>query len=216
MKENTHSETGCEQKQETVGLECKLSDNITNDEFDVCLRYYEKAIEGRNFHYQNYNTWVNYYSIFTGALFVGYHSIIDKNSGILPCLITLLGYITSICWHLTVKGHYHWMISWIKVVQSYEKELSDMLQNLGQNGWWVYSVYLKSDYNMYHKNISSQKLTSIFTLIVCLAWSVLLFAELTKVDLFVKFVSALEFHEIYIVAGTLVIILLITVIYLVV
>lgn len=85
-------------------------------EFDACFRYYEKAIEGRNFHYQNYNTWVNYYAIFTGALFIGYYSIIDKGNEFCSFLIVLLGYITSLCWHLTVKGHYHWMLSWIKVV----------------------------------------------------------------------------------------------------
>lgn len=85
-------------------------------EFDVCFRYYEKAIEGRNFHYNNYNTWVNYYAIFTGALFVGYYTIIDKCkiNVIIPCLIVVLGCITSIAWHLTVKGHYHWMLSWYR------------------------------------------------------------------------------------------------------
>ncbi len=45
------------------------------DKFNCIFKYYEKAIEGRNFHYQNYNTWANYYSIFTGALFVGFYKI---------------------------------------------------------------------------------------------------------------------------------------------
>ena len=26
------------------------------DKFDICFKYYEKAIEARNFHYKNYNT----------------------------------------------------------------------------------------------------------------------------------------------------------------
>ena len=44
-------------------------------EFNTLFKYYEKAIEGRNFHYQNYNTWANYYSIFTGALFIAFYTL---------------------------------------------------------------------------------------------------------------------------------------------
>lgn len=182
-------------------------------EFDICFKYYEKAIEGRNFHYQNYNTWVNYYAIFTGALFVGYYSIIGncKINAIIPCLIVFLGYITSLCWHLTVKGHYHWMLSWIKVVQSYEKKLAKILKKSGPKGWYVYTVYSNPPANIYHKNISSQKLTSIFTLIVCIAWGVLLLFEFVKVGVFEKLVSMLGFQDVYIIIGTFMIVVLVTV-----
>lgn len=113
-------------------------------EFDVCFRYYEKAIEGRNFHYQNYNTWVNYYAIFTGALFVGYYTIIDKCNGPFSCLIVVLGCITSVAWNLTVKGHYHWMLSWIEIVQSYEAELAKIQKIIkAHNGMFIQSICLQ-------------------------------------------------------------------------
>ena len=38
----------------------------------------------------------------------------------------LVGLVTSICWNLTVKGHYHWMLSWINIVQDYEKKLAEL------------------------------------------------------------------------------------------
>ena len=151
-------------------------------EFDVCFRYYEKAIEGRNFHYNNYNTWVNYYAIFTGALFVCYYTIIDKCNGPFSCLIVVLGCITSIAWHLTVKGHYHWMLSWIEIVQSYEAELAKI-----------------------QKNISSQKLTSRFTLIVCIAWALLLVFEFLKVVILERCSSILWFQNVYIIIGMFVV-----------
>ena len=100
------------------------------DKFDKCFKYYEKAIEGRNFHYQNYNTWVNYYSIFNGALFVGYYSLLQKETSILLALIALLGFISAICWHSTVKGHYIWMISWINIVHNYEEELNKIIDEI--------------------------------------------------------------------------------------
>lgn len=80
-------------------------------EFNILFKYYEKAIEGRNFHYQNYNTWANYYSIFTGALFIAFYTLEHEKFLFLKILIMLVGLVTSICWNLTVKGHYHWMLS---------------------------------------------------------------------------------------------------------
>ena len=54
--------------------------NENTDDFEVCFNFYEKAIEGRNFHYQNYNTWANYYAIFTGALFIAYYTMLSPLS----------------------------------------------------------------------------------------------------------------------------------------
>lgn len=98
-------------------------------EFEKCFSFYEKAIEGRNSHYSNYNTWANYYAIFNGALFVGYYNVIKEPTSKeliwLSLIIVFVGLFTSICWHQTVKGHYHWMLSWIKIVQKYEEELAN-------------------------------------------------------------------------------------------
>ena len=100
-------------------------------DLNTLFKYYEKAIEGRNFHYKNYNTWANYYSIFTGALFIAFYTLEKENKDFLflKILIMLVGLVTSICWNLTVKGHYHWMLSWISVVQDYEKKIAKVLKN---------------------------------------------------------------------------------------
>lgn len=154
-----------------------MQKNNMSEKFDNCFKLYEKAIEGRNFHYSNYNTWVNYYSIFTGALFMCYYNCYkDSNSGlysnIFILLVSLLGMITAICWHSTVKGHYWWMISWINIVQKYEGELNSLSEDIFD--YWIYNAYKPSDENFYQKNISSQKLTSAFTFIVSLAWGIIL------------------------------------------
>lgn len=150
-----------------------------SDKFDNCFKLYEKAIEGRNFHYSNYNTWVNYYSIFTGALFICYYNCYKGNgfgsslySSIFMLLVSLLGMITAICWHSTVKGHYWWMLSWINIVQKYEGELNSCSEDIFD--YWVYNAYKASPKNFDQKNISSQKLTSAFTFIVSLAWGIIL------------------------------------------
>lgn len=166
------------------------------DKFDKCFKYYEKAIEGRNFHYQNYNTWVNYYSIFNGALFVGYYSLLQEKSSFLLFFITLLGFISAFCWHSTVKGHYIWMISWIKVVHDYEEELNKISTN--DEKYYVYSVYTRPKKDFYMKNISTQKMTSTFTFIVCIAWGILIGYSLFYLMDSIKFFKNLTVMKIFI------------------
>lgn len=156
---------------------CDKKNDSNNENFDKCFKYYEKAIEGRNFHYQNYNTWVNYYSIFNGVLFVGYYSL--KDGDLLKTIIVLLGFVTAICWHLTVKGHYNWMISWINIVHEYENKLSELSDN--EENYYVYNVYTRPKKDFYNKNLSTQKMTSIFTFVVCISWGILLTYALTKI-----------------------------------
>ena len=159
----------------------KEKNKNNNDDFELCFKFYEKAIEGRNFHYQNYNTWAHYYAIFTGALFIAYYTITDNDSQLLAAFISIVGLMTSICWHLTVKGHYHWILSWIKIVHAYEEELEKIARNEQQKEYRVYSVYLKSSETVYHENISTQKLTSVFTIFIETAWSVLVFREVFNI-----------------------------------
>lgn len=68
----------------------------------------------------------------------------------LKILIMLVGLVTSICWNLTVKGHCHWMLFWISVVQDYEKKLAKFLKKNKKQKLYVYSALSK-------KNISSSR-----------------------------------------------------------
>lgn len=65
------------------------------------------------------------------------------------------------------------MISWIKIVQNYENELVLIAKDKELTPWRVYSVYLNNNENSFQKNISSKKLTSRFTFLIEIAWSVL-------------------------------------------
>lgn len=151
-----------------------------NPEFEICFQYYEKAIEGRNFHYQNYNHWVNLYSIFTGAIFIAYYTLSNKLDGpsFLEIVLQFLGLITSICWLSSVRGYYHWMLSWIKVVHEYEKKLADISKY--ENKYFGYSVLYDIQNSFSHKNLSTQKITVIFVFCVICAWILLLVSSLYK------------------------------------
>ena len=158
----------------------KICKNL--QDFKLGFRFYEKVIEARNLQYNNYNTWVHYYAIFTGALFVGYYTILSNHNDyrLISLLIALIGLVTSICWHLTVKGHYHWMLSYIKVLHNYEKELAFLLKKAGLKDWRAYAIFIEPQKDKSHENLSSQKMTSRFTFLISFAWYVLSVRELQK------------------------------------
>lgn len=108
---------------------------------------YEKAIEAYWHHVDRYHTWMNYYALFNGALFVGYctlltattkitdgvsdsnipillaHSLSLENSYCsLMLIICTIGLISSFCWLLSLYGHTTWMNNWLNIIQLYENE----------------------------------------------------------------------------------------------
>ena len=109
---------------------------------------YEKAIEGYQFQVGRYNIWMNYYAIFVGALFVALYSIWPKSEietlccackpvcgkapaavaesqeWFLPLIISVLGWIASLCWYGALLGYRKWNEHWIKVVQGIEMVLN--------------------------------------------------------------------------------------------
>lgn len=129
---------------------------------------YEKAIEGRQFHMECFNHWMNMYAIFNGALLVAFTAISKSCNEFLILLITLLGIITSALWCFSVNGYYDWIISWINVVSFYESKLKN-----GNESVYIYRLFSKSEKEN-NFPFSTQKCTQFFTKCVCGAWVVLL------------------------------------------
>lgn len=94
---------------------------------------------------QRYHTWMNYYSLFNGALLVAYCTILVStgkivemegnisNNGLtnlgaklfyLNCtywdilaIIAILGVIASYCWYLSMIGHRSWLKNWREILK---------------------------------------------------------------------------------------------------
>lgn len=156
---------------------------------------YEKAIDGYQFLVNRYHTWMNYYSIFTGAFFIALYTVWDKAETVkcvcrkccetaastpdifLLYLLIFLGWFSSVCWLASLIGHRAWMGSWIQVVKKWEKSV---LGELSKEPWS--SVYgkivtpntLNTTPQYLPRFISTQKVTTIFVYAVILAWDVLL------------------------------------------
>lgn len=93
--------------------------NINNMENEMTFeeRQYQRLINARNFHYENFNKWSLYFYAIIAALFAGYYSLRGQNQPIdeiIKWSILILGYIVSMCCYLSGKGYYYWEINWIK------------------------------------------------------------------------------------------------------
>ena len=133
--------------------------------------FYEKAVEGRNFHYRQYVTFVNQYSIFTGALFVAFYTLLGKHF-YFALFVAVLGLVTSVLWLCSVKGFYIWNQSWINIVKFYEERLNK--DRKVPDSCFVYGLFHedteKSCILTRAKRYSTQKLTMLFVYVVLLSW----------------------------------------------
>ena len=133
---------------------------------------YEKAIEGRKHHQENFNHWMNMYAIFNGALFIGYYNMPVVAGQMFKMLIVFLGCVAGWAWYFSLKGFYSWIISWIQLVKKREEKLDELyMQDCNAV---VYRFYEG------RKTTSTQKVTKLFTFLTALAWSVLLAENISQ------------------------------------
>lgn len=130
---------------------------------------YDRAISAYQFQVERYHTWMNYYSLFEGALLVALYSVDRNDVGhLVYLLIPILGFIVSLCWLGSIVGHRCWMNSWLDIVKKLEHEEYDK-KKVSTKIYNSYSI------NQNKKNfLSTQVITQIFISIVIVAWSIIL------------------------------------------
>ena len=115
---------------------------------------YDRAISAYQFQVERYHTWMNYYSIFEGALLVAFYSIDRCTVGdIVYMLIPILGFIVSLCWLGSIIGHRCWMNSWLNIVKYIENKDDNIERK-------IYNSYSSSQKKKYF--LSTQGITKIF------------------------------------------------------
>jgi hypothetical protein len=134
---------------------------------NVIAAQYNRAIEAYHKHYSRYNTWMNYYSLFVGALFIGYYTI-ENNDSTIRLIIAIVGLLASICWLGSFTGYYHWLISYIKILTFHEKKFVEQYEEKNRDDLRIYSVVVKKDVKKL--GFSTQKITRYFIIGVLLAW----------------------------------------------
>ena len=150
-------------------------------------RQYQRLIDARNFHYENFNKWSMYFYAIIAALFVGYYGVATaehkpNNVDAIILGILILGYIVSICCYLSGKGYYYWEVSWIRLLHNYEKNV--LQETADKEELRIYSRFCDIKKSSFPEtiwkgaNISSSKLSLWMSFIIACSWMFLLLLRL--------------------------------------
>lgn len=138
---------------------------------------YQTAINAYQFHITRYNTWMNYYAIFTGAMFVGLYTTmtncVTETQTTIQFAISAIGLVAAICWWMSLTGYYAWLKSWTSIVKKYEKQYFGVDAS-SENPSIYNSIETQNnktdDAKYLPKFISTQKVTSFFIQTIVLGW----------------------------------------------
>lgn len=152
--------------------------------------FYERAIQGLEFHTTRFNTWMNFYALFVGAFFVAYYSL-NSDKVFINLIIIVAGYFTSVCWYCSLSGYYSWLKGWTKIVMYYEDLI---LKTPDKKELRVYS--LVDDTYLTNTGLSTQKITKVFIGIVIFSWLCVIGYEMPKIDKYydLKLIPFIEFY----------------------
>nr|WP_319401822.1 hypothetical protein [uncultured Carboxylicivirga sp.] len=150
----------------------------------ILFEKYKLIVNARNFHYGNFNKWMTYFYVATGAIFIGYTQVlVAKNlpsKDEIEVVVLLLGYITGLLLYWSSKGYYYWNISFIMLINHYEKHILNWSKEES-----IYSVFAdKSVQNKYWSpisgaNFSTSKIAILFAYIISIAWGTVLAYKLS-------------------------------------
>lgn len=143
---------------------------------------------------KRYHTWMNYYSLFNGALLVAYCTILVSTGEVikeicgnetytLKCtywgflfIIALLGIIASYCWYLSMIGHNKWLNNWRIKLQDEKPQIMRDISGENLESKFVQSCKKSVLPDFY----STAEITKVFILAVIVAWSTVLFYTMSK------------------------------------
>lgn len=156
------------------------------------------AIDAYRFQVERYQTFMNYFALFNGALLVAFCTLLTSTTTItnipntcckicfenkyilsnqyqpLLIMISILGIIVSIIWERSIIGNIAWMDSWMQHIKSYE------IGDNEQTSKGLYNTIFSKDDPTVGSAItlkgfySTQKLTLAFVRFVVGAWTIAL------------------------------------------
>ena len=141
---------------------CAMSDNN-------CEKFlYQKAIDAYWNHVNRYHTWMNYYALFNGALFVGFCTLLtatttikadsasqwnlENNYTFLQFTVCIIGLVSSCAWLASISGHEKWEKNWMNIIESFETAPLYRLIVCGKDDF-----LLKKDYDNHEWNNETTK-----------------------------------------------------------
>lgn len=178
----------CFRKNKTDNLKDNKQEQINKLNLTAKEKYHY-VIEARNFHYREFNVWSTYFSIIVGALFVAYYNSL-KDYPLLAFVVSVLGFIASLCWYLSAKGYTYWWNHWSAFLIHMEKDDIKSLEACGvyssffdgNEGEKQKSSHTNGNKNTFYSaqilnpfkgsNVSTSKVMMFLTFCITVAWAV--------------------------------------------
>lgn len=101
---------------------------------DENIRFlYDKAVEARNFHYDNFTKWQTFFYVAVGSVLIAYCDVMTSGSfckegdasfvqNFLKNFLPILGYLFSLIWLCSSRGHTYWWNAYMALLRRFEGE----------------------------------------------------------------------------------------------
>ena len=125
--------------------------------------FYQKTIEAYWNHVNRYHTWMNYYALFNGALFVGFCTLLTATTIIkadsisqwnlendytfLQFTVCIIGLVSSCAWLASISGHEKWEKNWMNIIESFETVPLYRLLVCGKDDFLLIKDYDNHEWN---------------------------------------------------------------------
>jgi hypothetical protein len=147
---------------------------------------YKLSIDARDKLNDSYYKWMSYYYLANAGVLLAITSFSKENDYLAVLLFATIGFFICIIWHLSCKGYYYWSNSWIKIILHYERAIST--EDIPFKVYSVFSNHAHKNQNSFLKitrgaNISTPKLTLIFSAFATMAWLIYGFIVFYKLEI---------------------------------
>ena len=164
-------------------------DYINNFDEKKLEEAFQIALDTRKFEIELYWKRTGYFVLFIGAVFVGYYKVLqierlsDSEKEWLLLLLSSLGFLLSLLWHMANRGSKFWQENW-------EAHIEDLSIALGKPVFGIIKCNEHTFYNPKQINksypFSVSKVNQMVSLIITLCWLIILLKDLGLFLVFAK------------------------------
>ena len=168
---------------------CNKNASLSSEE-EKKLSLFQKAIEARNFHYENFTKWQTFFYVAVGSVLVAYCALLTGRQDIaaenteiycvLLKLLPIIGYVFSLIWLCSSRGYTLWWNSYMSLVKYFEQKhiLKKKDEDESDMTLAVFNVADKQSFSRESyvdltsgANFSTSRLSNAMALVSTLAWS---------------------------------------------
>ena len=187
---------------------CNKNASLSSEE-EKKLSLFQKAIEARNFHYENFTKWQTFFYVAVGSVLVAYCALLTGRQDIaaenteiycvLLKLLPIIGYVFSLIWLCSSRGYTLWWNSYMSLVKYFEQKhiLKKKDEDESDMTLAVFNVADKQSFSRESyvdltsgANFSTSRLSNAMALVSTLAWSWVCVSVLWEMGHWMTFGSA--------------------------